>query len=75
MPAPLTEARMREIARVVATSPTMDGAALALGYKNANTLANVVAKNAALRQAVRESRVAAGRPTWGVHRQPLARGL
>jgi ribosomal protein L15E len=38
MPAPLSEARMKEIARVVATSPTMAGAATTLGYKNERSL-------------------------------------
>ena len=64
MPAPLTRERMEEIARVVASSPTMDGAALALGYKNGRSLTALIVSRPVLRNAVRKSRKAAGRATW-----------
>lgn len=64
MPAALTEARKKEIARVVASSPTMAGAAVALGYKNKNSLAVTIACNLSLREEVRKARVRAGRPTF-----------
>lgn len=73
MPAPLTEQRMKEIARVVATSPTMDGAATTLGYKDGGSLSRSIMAKPLLRQAVREARVRAGRKTWGVQSGPLAR--
>lgn len=64
MPAPLSAERMKEIARVVATSPTMDGAAVALGYKNRNVLSVTIATNADLRDLVLKARIKARRPTW-----------
>lgn len=67
MPAPLTEARMKEIARVVATSPTMDGAAVALGYKNGRSLTVAIVKRPVLRTLVKRARRDAGRPTWERH--------
>ena len=63
MPAPLSEARMKEIARVVATSPTMDGAAVALGYASGRSLSVSIAVNLRLREAVRQARVRRGLPT------------
>lgn len=64
MPAPLSEARMKEIARVVAASPTMDVAAAALGYKSRNVLSVRIANNGVLREMVRKARTKAKRPTW-----------
>ena len=66
MPAPLSEARMKEIARVVATSPTMAGAAITLGYKNGDSLRATIRQRSDLREHVRAARKSAGRPTWGV---------
>lgn len=64
MPAPLSEARMKEIARVVATSPTMDGAATTLGYANGRSLTALITKRPDLRLKVKKARQAAGRPLW-----------
>jgi hypothetical protein len=55
---------MEEIARVVASSPTMDGAAVTLGYKNANTLSVLIAMRHDLKETVRRARQKAGRPTY-----------
>jgi len=65
MPAPLTEQRMKEIARVVATSPTMDGAATTLGYANGRSLTATIVQRDDLRRLVRAARKEAGRPTFG----------
>lgn len=64
MPAPLSEARMREIARVVATSPTMDGAAVALGYANGRSLSVSIAVVPGLRDEVFKARKRAGRKSY-----------
>ena len=64
MPAPLTRERMEEIARVVASSPTMDGAALALGYKNERSL-RVIAS----RCKIPLPRRRAGRPMMTIERK------
>lgn len=56
MPAPLTEQRMKEIARVVASSPTMAGAAVTLGYSSRESLASVISRTAPLKRAVRDAR-------------------
>lgn len=67
MPAPLSVERMKEIARVVASSPTMDGAAATLGYKNGRSLTVAIVKRPVLRTLVKRARKDAGRPTWERH--------
>lgn len=62
MPAPLSEARMREIARVVATSPTMAHAAVVLGYPTCATFRSCVSQNKPLRALIAAERIRRGRP-------------